>query len=161
MVHHRIWHLLTLIALHFLPHHIFFAFPSSPFSCSPFLFFIVSLLVLQDNLIPAFVYLLSYKSCGKIQNVLSFDRFLICIHKLLWILNSENDMISILKGLQKVFGDGGYRSPYLSHAKRALYHLSYVPIHTCKPVLTGPHSDFDFRVERECPGSSVGRALGF
>ena len=24
-------------------------------------------------------------------------------------------------------GDGGYRSPYLSHAKRALYHLSYVP----------------------------------
>ena len=28
---------------------------------------------------------------------------------------------------QKVAGDGGYRSPYLSHAKRALYHLSYVP----------------------------------
>ena len=27
----------------------------------------------------------------------------------------------------KIFGDGGYRSPYLSHAKRALYHLSYVP----------------------------------
>ena len=27
----------------------------------------------------------------------------------------------------KNFGDGGYRSPYLSHAKRALYHLSYVP----------------------------------
>ena len=25
-------------------------------------------------------------------------------------------------------GDGGYRSPYLSHAKRALYHLSYVPM---------------------------------
>ena len=29
---------------------------------------------------------------------------------------------------QKGAGDGGYRSPYLSHAKRALYHLSYVPI---------------------------------
>ena len=29
---------------------------------------------------------------------------------------------------EKIFGDGGYRSPYLSHAKRALYHLSYVPI---------------------------------
>ena len=29
---------------------------------------------------------------------------------------------------QKKFGDAGYRSPYLSHAKRALYHLSYVPI---------------------------------
>ena len=28
---------------------------------------------------------------------------------------------------KKSCGDGGYRSPYLSHAKRALYHLSYVP----------------------------------
>ena len=28
---------------------------------------------------------------------------------------------------RKKIGDGGYRSPYLSHAKRALYHLSYVP----------------------------------
>ena len=26
------------------------------------------------------------------------------------------------------FGDAGYRSPYLSHAKRALYHLSYIPM---------------------------------
>ena len=25
-------------------------------------------------------------------------------------------------------GDAGYQSPYLSHAKRALYHLSYIPI---------------------------------
>ena len=25
-------------------------------------------------------------------------------------------------------GEAGYRSPYLSHAKRALYHLSYIPI---------------------------------
>ena len=24
-------------------------------------------------------------------------------------------------------GDAGYRSPYFSHAKRALYHLSYTP----------------------------------
>ena len=31
------------------------------------------------------------------------------------------------EGSEKIFGDGGYRSPYLSHAKRALYHLSYVP----------------------------------
>ena len=29
---------------------------------------------------------------------------------------------------KKSYGDGGYRSPYLSHAKRALYHLSYVPV---------------------------------
>ena len=28
---------------------------------------------------------------------------------------------------KKNSGDAGYRSPYLSHAKRALYHLSYVP----------------------------------
>ena len=26
----------------------------------------------------------------------------------------------------KCFGDAGHRSPYLSHAKRALYHLSYI-----------------------------------
>ena len=32
-----------------------------------------------------------------------------------------------MKSETKIFGDGGYRSPYLSHAKRALYHLSYVP----------------------------------
>ena len=28
---------------------------------------------------------------------------------------------------KKFIGDAGYRSPYLSHAKRALYHLSYIP----------------------------------
>ncbi|KAL4352441.1 hypothetical protein GQ457_06G008720 [Hibiscus cannabinus] len=25
-------------------------------------------------------------------------------------------------------GDAGYQSPYLSHAKLALYHLSYIPL---------------------------------
>ena len=29
---------------------------------------------------------------------------------------------------QNCFGDAGHRSPYLSHAKRALYHLSYIPV---------------------------------
>ena len=29
---------------------------------------------------------------------------------------------------KRLFGGAGYRSPYLSHAKRALYHLSYTPI---------------------------------
>ena len=33
-----------------------------------------------------------------------------------------------LSNPQKCFGDAGYRSPYLSHAKRALYHLSYIPV---------------------------------
>jgi hypothetical protein len=32
-----------------------------------------------------------------------------------------------VKDEEKNSGDAGYRSPYLSHAKRALYHLSYVP----------------------------------
>ena len=31
------------------------------------------------------------------------------------------------KKKEKKVGDAGYRSPYLSHAKRALYHLSYIP----------------------------------
>jgi hypothetical protein len=30
---------------------------------------------------------------------------------------------------KQVAGDAGYRSPYFSHAKRALYHLSYTPYH--------------------------------
>ena len=31
------------------------------------------------------------------------------------------------------FGDAGHQSPYLSHAKRALYHLSYIPmIYNCR-----------------------------
>ena len=33
-----------------------------------------------------------------------------------------------LSNPQKCFGDAGYRSPYLSHAKRALYHLCYLPV---------------------------------
>jgi hypothetical protein len=31
--------------------------------------------------------------------------------------------------LQKQTGDAGYRSPYLSHAKRAFYHLNYIPLY--------------------------------
>ena len=33
-----------------------------------------------------------------------------------------------IKIQRKGFGDAGYRSRYLSHAKRALYHLSYTPL---------------------------------
>ena len=47
-----------------------------------------------------------------------------------WALCSNVFDKNVLRGKEK-FGDGGYRSPYLSHAKRALYHLSYVPmLHT-------------------------------
>ena len=34
----------------------------------------------------------------------------------------------LISGLLWKFGDAGHRSPYLSHAKRALYHLSYIPV---------------------------------
>ena len=40
------------------------------------------------------------------------------------------------KKKRKIFGDGGYRSPYLSHAKRALYHLSYVPSYCLNVSIT-------------------------
>ena len=33
-----------------------------------------------------------------------------------------------LSNPQKCFGDAGHRSPYPSHAKRELYHLSYIPV---------------------------------
>ena len=35
-------------------------------------------------------------------------------------------------------GDGGHRSHYLAHAKRALYHLSYVPFR-CKSAFIAKH----------------------
>ncbi|KAL6003438.1 hypothetical protein ACLOJK_023665 [Asimina triloba] len=35
----------------------------------------------------------------------------------------------------KLNGEAGYRSPYLSHAKRALYHLSYIPLMTILQIL--------------------------
>ena len=34
----------------------------------------------------------------------------------------------LFTGLLWKIGDAGHRSPYLSHAKRALYHLSYIPV---------------------------------
>ena len=45
-------------------------------------------------------------------------QFLPIISKYRWDLSNP----------QKCFGDAGHRSPYLSHAKRALYHLSYIPV---------------------------------
>ena len=45
-------------------------------------------------------------------------QFLPIISKYKWELSNP----------QKCFGYAGHRSPYLSHAKRALYHLSYIPV---------------------------------
>ena len=48
--------------------------------------------------------------------------------------------------LIKRFGDAGYRSRYLSHAKRALYHLSYTPVMAdavlCIYICNIPRSNF-------------------
>ena len=41
-----------------------------------------------------------------------------------------------LPKIREAIGDAGYRSPYFSHAKRALYHLSYIPSNVLRlPVL--------------------------
>ena len=43
----------------------------------------------------------------------------------------ETNKIATRHGQRKdkrLIGDAGYRSPYLSHAKQALYHLTYIPI---------------------------------
>ena len=39
----------------------------------------------------------------------------------------KNSKCTKEKITKNIIGDAGYRSPYLSHAKRALYHLSYIP----------------------------------
>lgn len=41
-------------------------------------------------------------------------------------------------------GDAGHRSPYLSHAKRALYHLSYIPF--CIWEILSIIFDFQFKL---------------
>ena len=38
-------------------------------------------------------------------------------------------------------GEPGHRSQCLSHAKRALYHLSYIPIETCKMITQASQND--------------------
>ena len=43
---------------------------------------------------------------------------------LLCIMKAEEKLIIKKKRLKIGFGESGYRSRYLSHAKRALYHLS-------------------------------------
>lgn len=42
------------------------------------------------------------------------------------LLNGCSSQLSYRSGIHGP-GEVGYRSPYLSHAKRALYHLSYIP----------------------------------
>ena len=42
--------------------------------------------------------------------------------------HSATDIKLNFKKTKKNLGDAGHRFPYLSHAKRALYHLSYIPL---------------------------------
>ena len=59
---------------------------------------------------------------------------------------------------KKNSGDAGYRSPYLSHAKRALYHLSYVPkLWTVMSEFMGVSG---YRSSIKFPPFSVGRPVG-
>ena len=43
-------------------------------------------------------------------------------------MKKKNDMSCLVDIVEKEHGDAGYRTPCLSHAKRALYRLSYIPI---------------------------------
>ena len=52
--------------------------------------------------------------------------------RIIYLKNDYLLLVTLKKCLQKAqtkiqTGDMGYRSPHLSHAKRALYHLSYIP----------------------------------
>ena len=77
------------------------------------------------------------------------------------------------QGGRKSIGGAGYRSPYLSHAKRALYHLSYAPSngrtlysmagHETTPRVRSPQENtvlaFFAHSRRDTFDSSVGRAV--
>ena len=68
---------------------------------------------------------------------------------------------------EKTFGDAGYRSRYLSHAKRALYHLSYIPYWDYHYEIVQVIQFLDSLVVRisachvEGPGSIPGRGVTF
>ena len=47
--------------------------------------------------------------------------------KYIFLSGGEYQNVIMHSQHKKLVGDAGYRSPYLSHAKRALYHLSYIP----------------------------------
>ncbi len=50
--------------------------------------------------------------------------------KYIYFLYTNCRLSLMEENIKKKIGDAGYRSPYFSHAKRALYHLSYIPYHT-------------------------------
>ena len=55
-----------------------------------------------------------------------------------FLFNNNKEIYSNKLNRKKKFGGAGYRSRYLSHAKRALYHLSYAPsyyVYSIKTVI--------------------------
>ena len=51
------------------------------------------------------------------------------------LLSNQPKEVAAILIVGKSFGGAGYRSRYLSHAKRALYHLSYAPLPECTPAI--------------------------
>ena len=60
-----------------------------------------------------------------------WDRYNINITEMPYIC-----MFKKISPLLKLYGDEGYRSPCPSHAKRMLYHLSYIPYYLLYPPET-------------------------
>lgn len=54
-------------------------------------------------------------------------------------LGISQPQCNVLTTILHAPGEAGYRSQYLAHAKRALYHLSYIPI-TCIQTNTTTHT---------------------
>ena len=60
----------------------------------------------------------------------------------------DNNTKTETKEKEKTGGEG-YRSPYLSHAKRALYHLSYTPFHSQpKPALHKENQSIQYKSQK-------------
>ena len=78
-----------------------------------------------------------FKGLQKLQSESNPDH--LCDHEKSWPLH-----VTCYKGF---FGECGHRSHYLSHAKRALYHLSYIPVLCHDPVIIkhGYHSDRNYK----------------
>ena len=62
------------------------------------------------------------KSCYSMSTIVTGET----VKRTIWDCAGADDVITVTEWN----GEAGYRSQYLSHAKRALYHLSYIPFTT-------------------------------
>ena len=67
-----------------------------------------------------------FKLRGSLWTKFMIDQLSICneLSIFSWCQPERNRIVEA----SKMFGDAGNRSPYLSHAKQALYRLSYIPV---------------------------------